>query len=71
MTPPLGRKQKAILSLLSEGGWVRGADIARHIGVTSYVLWPYIERLRWRGYSIEGAQPLGYRLLCQPQQAAA
>ena len=57
----LGRKQKAILSALKERDWMPGPELADRIDVPAHVLWPYIERLRDRGYAIEGTKR-GYRL---------
>ena len=58
---PLGKQQKRILSLLSEGGIISGPEIAQQIGVPHHVFQPYVNRLRDRGYRIEVVH--GYRLV--------
>ena len=58
----LGRKQKVILSALNEQGWIPGPELADRIDVPAHVLWPYIERLRDRGFQIIGDNARGYRL---------
>lgn len=70
----LGRKQRIILAALASGSWVRGPDLAEAVGIPAYVLWPYIERLRWRGYEIDGdpggSHSRGYRLRRSQRLAA-
>lgn len=57
----LGRKQKVILSVLQQQEWVKGRELADRIEVPHHVLYPYIERLRDRGFDIHGSR-FGYRL---------
>lgn len=59
---PLGKKQRVILSVLQQQEWIKGRDLAERIGVPHHVLCPYIERLRDRGFEIEGHGSKGYRL---------
>lgn len=58
----LGHRQRAILDRLQSGEWVPGRTLADDTGVLSAILWHYVERLRDRGYEIEGDQRRGYRL---------
>jgi predicted DNA-binding transcriptional regulator YafY len=58
----LGRKQRAIISILQQQEWVRGRELADRIEVPHHVLFPYIERLRDRGFPITGDNVLGYRM---------
>lgn len=60
--PGLGPRQRAILSRLSNGDWVPGRKLSDEVGVMGHLLWHYIERLRARGYKIEGDNVRGYRL---------
>lgn len=58
----MGRRQKAILARLSNGDWVPGRKLSEDVGVMGHLLWHYIERLRGRGYEIQGDNVRGYRL---------
>ena len=60
--PYLGRKQKRILSVLEQREWVKGRDLADMIDVPAKIVWPYIERLRDKGYPIAGCPTRGYRM---------
>lgn len=66
MSKPLGRKQRIILETLAPDAWTPGPVLADKIGVPKHIVWPYIERLRDRGYQIEGegtgTAKRGYRL---------
>lgn len=61
--PHLGPRQRAILARLSDGDWVKGRSLADDVGVLASILFAYIERLRARGYEIEGNNVRGYRLI--------
>lgn len=61
-----GRKQKILLSALSNGRWMHGRALSEMIGVHPDMLWPYMERLRARGLQIKGEAGQwgrGYRLV--------
>lgn len=66
---PLGPTQQAILDMLSTGRWVGGPEMAQQLGTNRCLIWHAIERLRWRGYEIEGYGPgngsLGYKLIAE------
>lgn len=59
----LGHSQRAILAQLDGGNWVKGREMAASLGVPHTALWPYIERLRDRGYQIEACNVRGYRII--------
>lgn len=59
----LGPRQRAILSRLASGDWVKGRALADDVGVLATLIFHYVERLRARGYEIEGDQQRGYRLI--------
>jgi biotin operon repressor len=72
---PMGHTQRAILHLLSQGEWMRGAEIRDHLGLTrTNNVWFAIERLRDRGYDIRsdfgGHASRGYRLVVEQRSAA-
>ena len=58
----LGRRQRAILARLDHGDWVNGRVLADDVGVQHAIMFTYINRLRDRGFEIEGHQQRGYRL---------
>lgn len=58
----LGRTQRAILACLQSGSWVRGEQLAADAGVRHKLLWPYVQRLRDRGVTINACNKRGYRL---------
>ena len=58
----LGRKQKLIITALQQQEWVKGRDLADMIDVPAKIVWPYIERLRDKGYPIAGDNVRGYRM---------
>ena len=58
----LGRRQKAILARLDHGDWVNGRVLADDVGVLHAIMFTYINRLRDRGFEIEGHNVRGYRL---------
>lgn len=49
-----------------EGRFVSGQDIGRRLGMSRAAVWKQVQRLRRRGYGIEGARGAGYRLLGRP-----
>lgn len=49
-----------------EGRFVSGQDIGRRMGMSRAAVWKKIQRLRRRGFGIEGARGAGYRLLGRP-----
>lgn len=59
----LGHSQRAILAQLDGGQWIKGRDLADRLGVPHTVIWPYIERLRDRGFEIEACNVRGYRIV--------
>ena len=58
----LGRRQKAILDRLDHGDWVKGRALADDVGGLPAIMFTSINRLRARGFEIEGHQQRGYRL---------
>lgn len=59
----LGHSQRAILAQLDGGHWIKGRELADRLGVPHTVIWPYIERLRDRGFEIEACNVRGYRIV--------
>lgn len=57
----LGHRQRAIVSALSGSDWMAGPELSKRVGVKHEILWSYIERLRDRGFPIEGSRN-GYRI---------
>jgi BirA family transcriptional regulator, biotin operon repressor / biotin---[acetyl-CoA-carboxylase] ligase len=57
-----------ILRLLRETeGFVSGQEMCRRLGITRAAVWKQVERLRMRGFPIEGVSSLGYRLGREPE----
>jgi BirA family biotin operon repressor/biotin-[acetyl-CoA-carboxylase] ligase len=48
--------------------FVSGQEIGRRLGASRAAVWKQVQRLRRRGYGIEGARGAGYRLLGRPDE---
>lgn len=59
----LGPKQTAILERLASHEWVKGRELSDSVEVLPSIIFHYIERLRDRGFDIEGHSSKGYRLI--------
>lgn len=59
-------KTDPLLAGLSAGGRVSGAVLARRLGLSRAAVHKRIQTLRRRGYAIDGASRLGYRLDAAP-----
>jgi BirA family biotin operon repressor/biotin-[acetyl-CoA-carboxylase] ligase len=64
-------RDAALVGLLRDAGGVSGAEIGRRLGLTRAAVWKHVERLRVRGYAIEGTPSRGYRLLACPDRLSA
>lgn len=53
------------------GGYVSGETLARSLGLSRAAVWKHIDRLRKRGYEIEGSPRRGYRLIATPDLLSA
>ncbi len=59
-------KQKILLYLKEQEGFVSGQDISNSLGVSRTAIWKYINALREEGYVIESLTRKGYRLVYSP-----
>lgn len=53
------------------GEFVSGESLARQFGLSRAAVWKHIDRLRRRGYDIEGSPRRGYRLVAAPDLVPA
>ncbi len=71
---PIGPMQQALLDILAPGRWVHGAKLVTATGKNRNLIWHAIERLRYRGFVIEGhwagQASRGYRLVHDPRGVA-
>lgn len=56
------KKEKALLSILSDGEWHSGEDLAQTLGVSRTAVWKQLNRLMDDGVSVERLRGKGYRL---------
>ena len=63
-------REKA-LELLTAGGTVEGAKLARELGVSRNAVWKVMNSLRQGGYEIEAVTNRGYRLVSAPDRLSA
>lgn len=57
-----------VLTLLERAdGFLSGEQMSKELGVTRAAVWKQVKRLRERGYEIEAANNLGYRLKRKPE----
>jgi BirA family biotin operon repressor/biotin-[acetyl-CoA-carboxylase] ligase len=58
-----------LLQILEEhpGRFVSGEEIGRRMGTSRAAVWKQVRTLRRRGFGIEGARGVGYRLLGRPE----
>ncbi len=59
-------KQKILLFLKEQQGYVSGQDISNSLGVSRTAIWKYINALREDGYVIDSLTRKGYRLIYSP-----
>ncbi|WP_148861582.1 bifunctional biotin--[acetyl-CoA-carboxylase] ligase/biotin operon repressor BirA [Marinobacter fonticola] len=56
-------KDNALLSLLSDGEWHSGEDLARSLGVSRTAVWKHLNRVMGQGVRVERVRGKGYRLV--------
>lgn len=56
-------KDKALLSLLADGQWHSGEDLAQALGVSRTAVWKQLNRAMDRGVGVERIRGKGYRLM--------
>lgn len=56
-------KDKALLSLLADGEWHSGENLARALGVSRTAIWKQLNRVMAQGLGVERVRGRGYRLM--------